>query len=720
MRGLFGTLMLLSVSVGVATAAEPRPMEIADLFRFVRISDPQISPDGTRLVYPTTQVDLASNKTRTNLYLASIREPSKPKALTTSAKSDRHPRWSPDGRFILFESNRSGSNQIWIIPVDGGEARQLTHVSTGASNAIWSPDGKRIAFVSAVFPEFSHKPFAESNALNQKKLDEIAQSPVQARVFTKLFFRHWDEYVEDKRQHLFVLDLVERDGELVPQGDPRDVTPGDRDAYPTSMTFSVGDDFTFSPDGSHLIFTAVPERNEAWSTNYDLCRVPVVGGNIETLTRDNPAADGAPKFSPDGGKLAYRAQRRAGFEADRWEIMIVDVDPSGKFLGQPKSATVTPTSTFDASPESFVWLNNGAIAFVADWKGSVPLFALAIAGPNLEPKILIDHGMNGNLSVSKAGRLAFTHAAMTAPPEACVEVPSEPGHNGFAFRNVSQANNELLRKLHLPRPESVTVPVEGANMQMWLLKPPGFQPNQKWPVVYLVHGGPQGAWEDGWSFRWNPELWAAQGYIVALPNPRGSTGFGQKFVDAISRDWGGKCFDDLMKGVDYLETLPYVDKDRIAAAGASFGGYMVNYFAVKTGRFKCLISHCGVWNFDSMYGYTEELWFDEWEHGLPWGPDRHSYEKHSPHRHAANLAKFKTPMLVIHNDLDFRVPIGEGLQLFTTLQRLGVPSRMVNFPDEGHWVLKPRNSERWHQECFAWLKKYVPPGPQNLAPMPRR
>src|SRR5947208_5091908 len=253
--------------------------------------------------------------------------------------------------------------------------------------------------------------------------------------------------------------------------------------------------------------------------------------------------------------------------------------------------------------------------------------------------------------------------------------------NGGNIDEVAQPNKHLLAELDLPRPESVEVSVEGGTpMQMWVLKPPGFDPKKKWPVAYLVHGGPQGAWEDGWSNRWNPSLWAAQGYVVVLPNPRGSTGFGQKFVDEISGDWGGKCYDDLMKGLDYVEKLPYVDKNRIGAAGASFGGYMMNWFAVNTGRFKCLITHCSVWDFDSMYATTDEIWFDEWEHGgPPWGKNREAYEKYSPHKFAANLAKFKTPMLVIHNDLDFRCPIGQGLELFTTLQRQGVPSRMINF-----------------------------------------
>jgi dipeptidyl aminopeptidase/acylaminoacyl peptidase len=246
---------------------------------------------------------------------------------------------------------------------------------------------------------------------------------------------------------------------------------------------------------------------------------------------------------------------------------------------------------------------------------------------------------------------------------------------------------------------------------MWILKPPGFDAKKKYPLAFLVHGGPQGAWEDGWSFRWNPQAWAAQGYVVAMPNPRGSTGFGQQYVDEISGDWGGKCYIDLMAGLEHLEKQPWIDKDRMGAAGASFGGYMMNWFAVKNSKFKTLITHCGVWNFDSMYASTEELWFDEWEHGgTPWGKNRASYDKYSPHKYAANLAKYKTPMLIIHNDLDFRVPVSEGIQLFTTLKRQGVEAKFINFPDEGHWVLKPRNSEYWHKEVFGWLKKHVPPG----------
>jgi dipeptidyl aminopeptidase/acylaminoacyl peptidase len=297
---------------------------------------------------------------------------------------------------------------------------------------------------------------------------------------------------------------------------------------------------------------------------------------------------------------------------------------------------------------------------------------------------------------------------MTSPPE----VYLHPLPTGEPL-NLSQVNRQLLDELDLPRPQSVHVDVEGGSMQMWILKPPGFDPDKKWPLAFLVHGGPQGAWEDGWSYRWVPALWAAQGYVVAMPNPRGSTGFGQKFVDEISGDWGGKCYDDLMAGLAYLERYWYIDRSRMAAAGASFGGYMMNWFAGHTSKFKTLITHCGVFNFDSMYATTDELWFDEWEHGgPPWGR-REAYEKHSPHRFAQH---FQTPMLIIHNDLDFRVPVGEGLQLFTTLQRRGVPAKLINFPDEGHWVLKPANSLYWHKEVFAWLAKYAPPGGRDGAP----
>jgi dipeptidyl aminopeptidase/acylaminoacyl peptidase len=679
-------------------------MQVDDLFRFKRVADPQISPDGQWVVYAVGAVDLDANKVLYHLWLAPSDGKGEPRQLTNASKSDRNPRWSPEGKAILFESGRSGSQQLWIIDLTGGEARQLTQISTGASNGTWSRDGKQIAFVSAVWPEYSEKPFKESDSLNKKRMDENEKSPVKAKVFTRLFFRHWDDYVEDKRQHLFV--MAYDNGKA---GAPRDVTPGDRDAYPTSTTFSSSVDFTFSPDGKYLVFTAVPEKNEAWNTNYDLCRVPVSGGTThwECLTADNPAADSGPQFSPDGKKLAYRAQKRTGYEADRWEICVCDCDPGGQLTGRPRRVGAKA----DLSIDSFIWWpEHGSLYATAEKNGTTPIWEVRLDG-DVDQRFF--GGTNGALSISVDGkRLAFTTAAFRYPSiigvrPADAQDKAQRPESRLIDPNVALGANLGLR-------DAKSVRVAGANgtpMQMWILTPPGFDESKKWPLVYLVHGGPQGAWEDGWSFRWNPQLWAAQGYVVALPNPRGSTGFGQKYVDEISGDWGGKCYDDLMAGLAYLEKQPYIDTDRLGAAGASFGGYMMNWFAVNTGKFKTLITHCGVYNFESMYALTEELWFDEWEHGgPPWGKNRHSYEKHSPHRLAASLGKYRTPMLIIHNDLDFRVPVSEGIQLFTTLQRQGVPSRFVNFPDEGHWVLKPRNSQRWHNEVFSWLKKYVPAG----------
>ena len=708
-------LAVLLMPISSLAGEKARPMQVEDLFSFKRIADPQISPDGKWVVYQQRNVDLAGNKTVTNLWRVSTEKGSLPKALTSSPKADRHPRFSPDGKSILFESTRDGASQLWVMDIEGGALKQLTKISTGASLGIWSRDGKQIAFMSAVWPEFSEKPFNVSDALNKKKMDEIEKSPVKARVFKRLFFRHWDEYVEDKRQHLFVMSY--EDGKA---GEPRDVTPGDRDAYPTSTTFSIGDDFTFSPDGKHLYFTAVPEKNEAWSTNYDICRVPLSPlaprpsplVKWETITKNNKAADGTPQFSPDGKWFVYRAQKRPGFEADRWDLMLLPADSLNEKDEKKRAKPRSITAEFEGSAEDFVWMpDSERIYFSADDRGKHWYFVTNIKDANPSPRVtFLSHNTNGSLSVSADGkRMAFTRMAMHHPNEVYVAIDRATDWEVF---DASRANANLLKKLDLGRPENVNVIGAGGHpMQMWILKPPGFGEKKKWPLVYLVHGGPQGAWEDGWSNRWNPQAWAAQGYVVAMPNPRGSTGFGQQYVDEISGDWGGKCYVDLMAGLEYLEKQPWIDKERMGAAGASFGGYMMNWFAVNTPKFKTLITHCGVWNFDSMYSTTEELWFDEWEHGgPPWGKNRESYEKHSPHKFAANLGKYKTPMLVIHNDLDFRVPVSEGIQLFTTLQRQGVPSRFVNFPDEGHWVLKPRNSEYWHREVFGWLKKYVPPG----------
>jgi dipeptidyl aminopeptidase/acylaminoacyl peptidase len=663
-------------------------MELEDLFRLKRVSEPQLSPDGKRVAYTVAEVLKDENRTNADIWITNADGTGAPRQLTNSPKRDAHPRWSPDGKWIAFESTRTGDSQIWVIGADGGEARQLTTIATGAAQANWAPDGMSIAFVSAVFAEFSEKPFKESDKLNKERLDAQEKSKVKARLFDALLYRHWDSWVEGKRQHIFVVPVA--DGAAA--GEPRDVTPGPNDAIPTSDTFAEGDEYAFSPDGKELAFTAppLPLREQAWSTNHDIWTVNLATGEKKNLTADNNAADAQPRYSPDGKWLAYRAQRRAGFEADRWELRLIE-RATGKVTNL--------TADLDQSIDEILWGPQGrSLAFTTQVKGAGQIWLAERDNDDRPIKPIVTTRVSSGLSIAGEGKFGyFLQSGSVQPPEVMRWSPAT------GAQAVTHVNDQLVAQLNLAAPESVTVPGAGGTpMQMWIVKPPGFDAAEKYPLVFWVHGGPQSAFLDSWSTRWNAQLWAAQGYVIALPNPRGSTGFGQKFTDEISGDWGGKVYEDLMACLAHLEKQPWIDTARMAAAGASYGGYMMNWFNGNTDKFRCLVTHCGVYNFDSMYGTTEEVWFDEWDHGQPWtNPE---FNKFSPHRLAA---KFKTPTLIIHNDLDFRVPISEGMMLFTTLQRRGIPSKLLMFPDEGHWVLKPANSERWHQEIFAWLKEYL-------------
>lgn len=665
-----------------------RPMTFHDLAACHRVSEPRLSPNGKWIAYVITDVDEKENRLDSDVWLIPS-EGGTPRRLTSGPRHDRHPTWSPDSQWIAFESNRDGDFQVYVISTSGGEAHRVTGLSTGATQPVWSPDGKHLAFVSSVFPEYSNSPFGPSDAANKARLEILEKGRVKARIYDQLFVRHWDTWSDGRRQHLFVLEIDH--GRSL--GDPKDLTPGSADAVPNSSTFSAGDEFAFSPDGRHLAHTAssLPARNEAWDTNYDLWEVEVSTGARRKLT-SNPAADGCPHYSPDGRWLAYRAQSRAGFEADRWQLMLMD----------RTSGTVTSaTAGWDASIEDLAWSGDSrTLLATAEDRGTKLFWRVPVSGGVGEP--LFHGGAASDATMSLDGKWVYGVRSHLSRPGELFRVALEGGKT----EDLTDANQGLRDEVLLTEPESVTVPgANGTPIQMWILRPPHYQEGKRYPLVFWVHGGPQSAFLDSWSYRWNAELWSAQGYLVALPNPRGSTGFGQQFTDEISRDWGGKVYEDLMACLESLEKRSDIDTNRMAAAGASYGGYMMNWFQGHTDKFKTLVTHCGVYDFTSMYGATDELWFDEWEHGIPWGAL--DFNQWSPHVFAK---KFRTPNLIIHNENDFRVPLNQGLALFTTLQRQGIPSKLLIFPDEGHWVLKPKNSELWHQTIFDWLATYLKPG----------
>lgn len=666
----------------LSLAQQKRPLALDDMFNMQRVSDPCVSPDGKWVTYTLTTPDVAANKNLSDVWIVST-EGGTPRRLTTDPAADRHAVWSPDGQWIAFESTRSGDQQIWLMKPDGSGQKQFTRLSTGASTPVWSPDGKILAFVSDVFPEYATLPFAVSDSLNRKRLDDLKNNPVKAKIMTQLFYRHWDTWLDGKRQHVFV--------QGVEGGDPVNVTPIQRDGVPRSLTFNSGVEFAFSPDSKEIAHTASPVnvREEAWSTNYDIWIVPLDGRPPRQITT-NAAADGMPRYSPDGKYIAYRAQSRHGFEADRWQLILFD---------RATSTAKSLTAHFDSHIDEFEWGSDSrTIYFAAEEKGSKPIWSVTIAGNDV--KKVFDNATNGSLNVTSTS-IIFSHVSAVRPAEVY-----SIGLDGKNLKKITGMNDALFASLDIPEPESVWFKgAGGTNVQSWIFKPPMMVQGAKYPLIMLVHGGPQGAWMNSWSYRWCPALWAAQGYIVMAPNPRGSSGFGQKFMDEISGDWGGKVFVDLMRGLDYACKLPYVDSTMKAAAGASYGGYMMNWFQGHAGaRFKTLVTHDGVYNFVSMYGTTEEVWFDEWDHGgTPWDNPK-GYQKFSPHTYAKN---FRTPNLIIHGAKDFRVPETEAFQLFTTLQRKGIPSKFLYFPDENHWVLKPANSKLWHQTVFDWLKSYL-------------
>ncbi|MGZ6988117.1 MAG: S9 family peptidase, partial [Thermoanaerobaculia bacterium] len=635
-----------AVAVLVLTAAPARaerPMSLDDLLTAVRVGDPQVSPDGRQVAFVRTTTDLGAGTRNADVWIVPADGSASPRPLTRHEKTDNAPRFSPDGKTLAFVSTRSGAPQIYLLDLGGGEPRKLTDLSAGAQDPlVFSPDGKKLAFVSDVFPDCADE------ACNKKRRDEAEKSPVKVHHLTRLMYRHWDEWRENTRHHVFVADVA--------TGAVTDVTPGDFDSPPDH--YEDGG-IAFSPDGQEIAFVSNRDGNDAesWTTNKDVWTVPVAGGAAVKLTVANAAADFDPVYTPDGASILVRAQRRPTFEGDRWYLDLYD---------RKTKAKRTVFESPDLSVEEFCLSPDGRnVYFTADNEGRRDLFEVSLSGG--APKLLKKGGAIGSVKAG-VGRLVFTEASLTAPPEIFSLPLEEKAATPAAKSLQAQAkaltdeNRSWRKDVTFSAAESLsTTGAGGARVQYWLVKPPMFDPAKKYPVVFLIHGGPQGAWEDGWSFRWCPSLWAAQGWVVVLPNPRGSTGFGQKFVDEISGDWGGKVMVDLNAVFDAVVKMPFVDASRQGIAGASYGGYAVDWILGHTSRFKAAVTHDGVFNLESMTTVTEELWFTDWDFGgAPWtAKAKEQFAKWSPHLFADRI---KTPTLVITNELDYRVPVDQGLQ----------------------------------------------------------
>jgi len=668
--------LLFVIAISVTAVNAQGVFDFNMMMSLKRISDPRLSPDGSRVLFTMGTTDMESNRVVNHIHAVKS-DGGELKALTSGPRSSSSARWSPDGSLIAFTSG----GQIWLMNADGSEQRQATRLSTGARGPAWSPDGKYIGFLSDVYPECA------TDECNKAEDERIEKSGIKAKQTERLLYRHWDEWRDRKRTHLFLLSISDLK--------VRQVTSGDFDSPPYSA--STGVDFAFSPDGKEILFLRNPDRVEAISTNSDIFAISIEGGDARNLTAENTGYDVSPIYTPDGRYILYRSQKTPRFEADRWRIIRLDRRTGEK---------VELTQGFDLQVDQMTLSRDGRfLYFVAGQRGQSPIFRTEVA-----PTVIATDGSqirkiaDGYFSYitehPDGSRLIGLKTSMSAPSEvAAVSITDG------AVSNLSKANSPLPVRL----PEQIEwVGATKTVNHGFIVKPRDFDSSRKYPLIVLIHGGPQGAWSDTWSYRWNPQIYANAGYVVFMPNPRGSTGYGQKFVDEISGDWGGKVYIDIMNGVAEVIKAPYIDKERIGAAGASYGGYMVNWILGHNDdprfKFKAFVSHAGVFNLESMALATEELFFVEWEFGgMPW-QNSDSYKRWSPHRHAA---KFDTPTLVIHGELDFRVPIGEGIQLYTALQRRDVPSRLLYFPDEGHWILKPRNSELWHQNVLDWFSRHL-------------
>ena len=659
---LLACLTLPASLVPLPLLAQKRAITFEDFIALKSVSDPQLSPDGKWVAYTVSIPSLQDNRNVSRVWLAEVAT-GRSRQLTGGPGSDRQPRWSPDGKTLAFVSTRDSGAQIWVLPIAGGDARKVSHVADGVSDPVWLPDGSGLLVVSDIkWPP------------NQEIDQRNGAYPTDARIWTGLMWRHWDDFRAGKRQHLFRVDIA--------TGKATDLTPVDHDV-PAIATGGDGD-VTVSPDGKDILIAMHYDSTVADNTNVDIY---AVDGPVLRQITTNPGADNTPRYSPDNHWATYLSMERAGFEADRVRLMIAD-----RTAGRPAPADATAGWTLSVG--SYTWCPNSKCVYaVVEERGRDNIYRIDI--PGFKRTRVVAGGVNTSVQVGPDNKtLVYLHQTNTQPAEVWVSGKALTRHNDSA-----------LATLDLPPLEEFGfVGALGDSVFGWSQKPPGFDPTKKYPLIYLIHGGPQGAWTDSWGPRWNNQMFAARGFVVAEVNFHGSTGYGQKFTDAISQHWGDYPYEDLMKGLDVVARLPYVDSTRMGAAGASYGGYMVYWIAGHTNRFKVLVDHDGVFNTASMAGSTEELWFTDWEFGGSVYANRALYEKWSPLNFVSN---WKTPMLIVHSQLDYRVDLSEGYQAFTAAKRMGIDAKFLYFPDEGHWVLRPRNRRIWWGAVLDWLEVHL-------------